>query len=114
MKQYRLWKALKIAVIAALAITVFGFVTMYLWNWLLPTILGVKPISFVQALGLFLLSKILFGGFHRHAGGRRGWGRRMEERFARMTPEEREKFRAGMRWRCGRPIAPQEPVAGQN
>jgi hypothetical protein len=29
----------------------------------------------------------------------------MRERWARMTPEQREKFRAGM-YRCGRPVAP--------
>ena len=34
--------------------------TMWLWNWLMPTIFGVVKISFWQALGLNLLSGILF------------------------------------------------------
>ena len=44
---------------------VFGFVTMHLWNWLMPAIFGLKTITFLQALGLLVLGKILFGGFHR-------------------------------------------------
>ncbi len=34
--------------------------TMWLWNWLMPEIFGLKPISFWQALGLNMLSAILF------------------------------------------------------
>jgi hypothetical protein len=102
MKQYWLWKALKISAWITVAIAAFGYVTMYLWNWLMPAIFGLTPITFLQALGLVILSKILFGGFHRHGGGRRSWRRGMEERLAQMTPEERERFRAGMRGRrCG-------------
>jgi len=100
MKSYRLWKVLKIVVLVLVAIIVFGFVTMQLWNWLMPAIFGLRAITFAQALGLLVLSKILFGGFHRHGGGR-GWRRHMEERFAQMSPEERERFRAGMRGRRG-------------
>jgi len=103
MKNYRLWKALKILLMVIVAATVFGFVTMGLWNALIPAIFGLKVITFWQALGLLVLGKILFGGFHRHGGGGRGWKRHMENRWATMTPEEREKFRAGMRGRrnCG-------------
>ena len=102
MKGFRMLKVLKIIVLVALALTVFGFVTEHLWNWLMPAIFGLKTISFVQALGLVVLSKILLGGFHKHAGGGpRGWKRGMERRWARMTPEERERFRAGMKGRGG-------------
>jgi hypothetical protein len=102
MIQYRILKAIKIILCVAAAIAVFGYVTMHLWNWLMPAIFGLRTIGFAQALGLVILSKILFGGFHRHGGRRRGWRRDMEARFAHMTPEERERFRAGMRGRrCG-------------
>jgi hypothetical protein len=102
MKKFWLWKALNIAVIVIVAINVFGFAIMQLWNWLMPAIFGLKAITFVQALGLLVLSKILFGGFHRHGGGR-GWKRgQWDARWAAMSEEEREKFRAGMRGRrCG-------------
>jgi hypothetical protein len=97
---FRALKVLKICVLVALALMVFGFVTEHLWNWLMPAIFGLKAITFLQALGLVVLSKILLGGFHKHAGGGpRGWKREMGERWARMTPEEREKFRAGMKGR---------------
>jgi hypothetical protein len=103
MRKYRVLKALKIFLMVIVAATVFGFVTMGLWNALIPAIFGLKVITFWQALGLLILGKILFGGFHRHNGGGRGWKRHMEDRWATMTPEEREKFRAGMRGRrvCG-------------
>ncbi|MGA7158379.1 MAG: hypothetical protein WBY53_16145 [Acidobacteriaceae bacterium] len=105
MRRFRMWKVLKIVVIVALALTVFGFVTEHLWNWLMPVIFGLKTISFVQALGLVILSKILLGGIHKHGPGvgRRGWKQQMEMRWAQMTPEERERFKAGMRERrkCG-------------
>ena len=102
MKGFRMFKVFKIIVLVALALTVFGFVTEHLWNWLMPAIFGLKTISFLQGLGLVVLSKILLGGFHKHGGGGpRGWKRRMDDRWARMTPEERERFRAGMKGRHG-------------
>ncbi|MBK9636122.1 MAG: hypothetical protein IPO64_17030 [Bacteroidetes bacterium] len=33
------------------------------WNWLIPVIFGLKAITYFQALGLFLLSRILLGSF---------------------------------------------------
>ncbi|NYF80919.1 hypothetical protein [Granulicella arctica] len=114
MKSYRIWKVLKMVPVVIIAVGVFGFVTMRLWNWLMPAIFDLKPITFVQALGLLLLGKILFGGFHRHSGGRNGWKRHMEERWAQMSPEERERFRAGMRGRRGCGFGPfNEPRSEQ-
>ena len=40
----------------------FGFVIMWLWNWLMPELFGLSIISYWQAVGLLILSKILFGG----------------------------------------------------
>jgi hypothetical protein len=110
----KLYKILKFAVLAAVAVTAFGYVVEHLWNWLLPNILGVRPITFVQALGLFLLSKILFGGFHHHRGRGRGWKRGGKHRFEQMTPEERERFRTHVqnRWGC-RPKRTTQPVTEQ-
>ena len=102
MKRHWLLKVLKIALFAALFVAVAGFVVMRLWNWLMPALFGWHLISFWQAVGVLVLSKILFGGFRggpgRHMGG---WRHRMKERWEHMTPEEREKFREGMRGRCG-------------
>lgn len=45
------------------AIGLFVWFFQWLWNILLPDILGVKSINYWQSLGILLLSKILFGGF---------------------------------------------------
>ena len=68
---------------------------MALWNWLLPALFtGGKEIGYVQAMGLLVLSRILFGGLRGHGG----WhGRCHRNHLDRMTPEEREKFKSGMR-----------------
>ena len=84
-------------------IVIGGEIVMHLWNWLLPPLFGWRVITFWQALGLLVLSRILFGGFGMHggSGGHRGWRKRMEERCDRMSPEEQEKFRQKMRERWG-------------
>jgi len=97
---HRILKGTKIILFIVVAGAVLGFVTMELWNALLPQIFGWNRITFWQGIGLLVLSRILFGGFHRHSGHRDGWKRRMKERWEHMTPEEREKFRKGMR--CNR------------
>ena len=102
-----------IAPLAILGIVVFTFIggelVLQLWNWLLPQLFGFRQITFWQALGILLLSRILFGGF-----GWRGSNRshlrsrvvdrladRMGDRWDAMTPEERERFRKRLRERCG-------------
>jgi hypothetical protein len=97
------WMAAGMAFFIVFMIVVAGFgqAVHYLWNWLMPEIFGLHAISYWQALGLLGLCWILFGGArwfgrpHRYGGGHR-----MMERWAKMTPEEREKFQAGLRgWR---------------
>lgn len=46
--------------VAALLGVVTGFPVMLLWNWLMPVIFGLPTISFWQAIGLSVLSSILF------------------------------------------------------
>jgi hypothetical protein len=84
-----------------LLVVIFGEVVMQLWNWLTPALFGWHMITFWQALGLLVLCRMLFGGFGHHGGGRSHWQRRSFERWERMTPEEREKFRKEFRGRCG-------------
>jgi hypothetical protein len=91
----RCWK---IGLLVVVGIAALGWVVMALWNWLMPAIFfGTKEIDYLQALGLLVLSKILFGGFR----GRGCHGRWHRHRLEQMTPEEREKFQAGMRGCCG-------------
>lgn len=102
MKRYRILKGLGFAVLGAAAITAFGFIVMSLWNWVVPAVTGFHSVTWLQAVALLVLSRILFGGLHRHGGGWH-WRHRMRDRWQQMTPEEREKFRdhVGAHHRCG-------------
>jgi hypothetical protein len=101
MKRRWIFKGVKVVLLVLLAAAVLSFVVMSLWNWLVPGLFGLHPIGFWQALGLLLLSKILFGGFRGLRGPNMHWRGRIMERWAQMTPEEREKFREGMKGPCG-------------
>ena len=92
-----------------------GWIVMSLWNCVLVAVLGVKLITFWQALGILVLSKILFGGLYKkwrnHEGGH--WNAEMKEKWQNMTPEEKEKFKQNWRNKCstwGR--GGNEPTAG--
>src|SRR5215216_2980074 len=96
---------LKCAVIGVVAIAVIGGVTMYLWNWLVPELFSGPEVSFWQALGLLLLTKILFwsfGGKHRGHQHSPYWKHRFYEKFSNMPPNQREEFKRRMKekW-CG-------------
>ena len=58
---------LGIIAISGLAI-LFGFTVMWLWNWLMPELFGLPMLTFWKAVGVVILSKLLFGGF----GGKGG------------------------------------------
>ena len=86
-----------------LAVTAFGLVVMLLWNWLVPVLFNGPIIGFWQALGLLVLSKLLFWG-----GGGKGhnwrsnsyqnhWKNKFYNKFSSMTPEEREALKQKMK-----------------
>lgn len=98
-------RAIFIPIAVAAGIFIFGSVVMLLWNGLLPAILGVKTISFWQAIGILVLSKILFGGFggrhghhkcHGHGPQHHWHGRWMDH----LTPEQREMMKSEWQGRC--------------
>jgi len=92
----------KFAVFAVIAFALGTLIVMLLWNGILPSLFNFRTITFLQAAGILLLSRILFGGFRGHGPGRRfGWRRRMMRRWAQMSLEEREKFRQAMQAGCG-------------
>ena len=71
-----------------------GAIVQLLWNWLLPPLVGARPITFWQALGLLALCRILFGGLggRGHGRGFRGARRSGCGHWERLTPEEREEL----------------------
>jgi hypothetical protein len=111
-------KALKIAMWIGLGIVfVFlaGFVTMKLWNWLMPSIFALRAITFVEALGLFALAKIFFGFGGKSSGSKKKWRwkYRMASKYDRMTPEERQRFKERLREKWCHPSA-EKPDTGAN
>ena len=72
-----------------------GVVVQWLWNWLMPSLFGLRQVTLWEALGLLALSRILFGGFGRgggsHHGSRRGreWWKKRGEAACSPTPAVR-------------------------
>lgn len=73
--------------ITALA-TLFGFVIMWLWNWLMPTIFGLTTLTFWQAAGLFILFKLLLGGI----GGGNGHSKSSRGKKHKCNNESKNDF----------------------
>ncbi|MEM7512125.1 MAG: hypothetical protein AAF388_14420 [Bacteroidota bacterium] len=92
------------------AVVVGGFLVKFLWNALIPDLFGGPFISFFQALGLLILSKILFSG-----GGCKGrgscnakgkmkhhWKEKIREKMKHMSPEEKEAFKKSFKGKWNR------------
>jgi hypothetical protein len=86
-------------VIGVLALV--GLVVMLLWNVLVPELFRGPTLGYWQAVGLLLLSRLLFGGLRGRAGWRGHWRHRWRERWEQMTPEERAQLRERVLSRCG-------------
>ncbi|GAA4009810.1 hypothetical protein GCM10022408_22430 [Hymenobacter fastidiosus] len=116
-----LWplRVLKFILLGLLFVAVMGFVTMRLWNWLVPDLFHGPVLTFWQTIGLLLLTRLLTG--FRGGGARPGfsrkwqqhkndWKQQMESRLAGMTPEEQEQFRQKMRTSCSPPWMRRQPA----
>ncbi len=94
---------------AAAAALLTGALVMFLWNAILPALLGVAFISYWQAVGLLVLCRILFGNFGRGTMGG-GWKNhekmrgkaQWREKWTSMSDEEHAKLREEWRKRCGK------------
>jgi hypothetical protein len=89
-------KAFEVVLLITIAIAGFGQAVLQLWNWLMPELFGLRPLRFWQAVGLMGLSWILFGGlrgFGMITGPRRS---STPDSWARLTPDERDRFRRGI------------------
>jgi hypothetical protein len=109
-------------------IALFSVAVMLLWNRLMPAIAGLPEITYLQAAGLFILARILFGSFggggvrSRVAelglfGARGGpHGNAIREKWANMSEEERREFmrdrRFGPGFRDFRDIFGEGPAGG--
>ncbi len=78
-------------------------IVMLLWNALLPALTGVMPVNYWQAMGLLVLSRILFGSFR--FGSWPGHPRhfpptKFREHFMNLDPDERKTFKEEWKSRC--------------
>jgi len=77
---------------------------MWLWNAILPALLGTAFISYWQAVGLLILCRLLFGNFSRGKG--MPWAQHSQQKAAfrdkwlQMNDEERSRLREEWRKRC--------------
>lgn len=89
-------RLLMIPLFIAVAFLIF-LVTMLLWNNLMPNIFSLPQITYWQAAGLLILGRLLFGfgGHMRRSHSFRS--NMLKEKWDKMSPEEREKFRFNLR-----------------
>jgi len=72
----------------------FGLAVMLLWNVLIPPIFALPQIGYLQAVGLLVLARLLFGGMggsgwrHHHHGGH-GAKDKLREKWLNMNEDER-------------------------
>ena len=108
-KEGRRWgfhpfKALMFVSMFALFVFLLGTVVMLLWNFIMPELFGWKRLNFWQAVALFLLFRILFGGLGRgHVGKRHFFRKRRQywkEKWMQMDEQEREAFKAKWKNHC--------------
>ncbi len=102
---YKVFKIIKIICLGGLAMILLGTLVQFLWNWLIPDLVGGNRIDLGQSLGLLLLSRILFGGWGRghqcYYPKPHHWKARFEDKMSCMTPEEREEYRKNFWKKCG-------------
>ena len=68
--------------LSAVGVAAFGLVVMLLWNRIMSAVIGLPALGFWEAVGLFLLAKILFGGRPGAMIGKMRMRRLMRERMA--------------------------------
>lgn len=102
----------KIIVLFLLFFVALSAVTMVLWNWLLPELFDLQVITFWQAGGILLLSRIIFG-FGR-SGRRSGehWKNHWAAKWRHLPEEQREKWRQKFeeKWSCNLRKSDDNPV----
>ncbi len=77
---------------AVLFAFVFGYFVMLLWNWLMPPLFGLGTITYLQAFGIIILARLIFGSFGHRPSDRK---RRDSHPYARE--EWRSHFRQNFR-----------------
>jgi hypothetical protein len=83
MKALRILKYVGFGILGLAFVVLTVYVTMLLWNSLIPVLFHGPVLTFWQTAGLFILSKILFTGLAPHQPGnnKKDWRRRYHGKF---------------------------------
>ena len=77
---------------------------LFLWNAILPEFTHLSKINYWQALGLLVLARILFGGFHfplwNSIWGGDGRQPLIKDKLMNMSEQDRASFKEEWRKRC--------------
>ena len=81
--------------IVLLFVSILASIVMYLWNAILVEVLSVNPLTFIQALGLLVLSRILFGRLPFGKSPMKNKRRHMhwKDKWKNMSDEERRAYK---------------------
>ena len=73
---------------------ILPLIIMFLWNNIITDLFNIKNITYLQALGLFILSRILFGGFNFRKPNKNAFADRgFREKWISMSDEEKTKMK---------------------
>lgn len=105
--KHALYLAGGIALLAALVAA-----TMWLWNALIPDIIGWKSITYWQAAGLLILIHLIFGHIARPSFNDRQHEKHLHEMMHGMSRDEKREFiRRRMRRLCEHDTRDPQPEA---
>lgn len=82
-------KIIGMVLLGIIALVAFGFFVQLLWNWLMPKIFELPPITYWEGLGILALSSILFG---RLGGGSSDDKKKDKKKHTPIRDEIRREF----------------------
>jgi hypothetical protein len=94
MKNFRFLKYVGFGILGAGFIFLAIFLTMSLWNWLVPFLFHGPVLNFWQTAGLFLLSKILLTGVapgHHPTHNKKEWPMKYYDKYKSHFHNEAEE-----------------------
>jgi len=98
MKALRILKYVGFGILGIGFIFLAVYVTMSLWNWLIPLLFHGPVLNFWQTAGLFLLSKILLTGVApggQSHGSKKEWRKKYHEKYRSECDDLKSEAAAG-------------------
>ena len=68
-------KVIAVVILAIGLVFLMGYAVQYLWNWIMPDLFGLPTVGYWKAIGILVLSKIIFGfggGNHKNSKTKAG------------------------------------------